>query len=326
MTSSYNHSTALIGCGDWGKNIARTLGKMGALSAIVDPSERAKILAKDLKVSLLTLEDVLADASIKGVVIATPTPTHFSLAMQALESGKHVFVEKPLVTEAEEIDALQKMATEKRLTLMVGHLLLYHKAFQKLVSWVRGGKLGDLVSIETHRKNLGKIHPHEGVLWDLGPHDFSMVLSLLGSAPTQVLSYSKSHAYKEKPDVQSILLQYDQGPFVQVNLSRLHPVKEQKITISGTAGMAVFDDTKAWEEKLVFYPSYFVKETDALSIGVPEKEMMEPSEPLREEMTHFVECCANHAPPLTPAAQAKEVLSIIHAAENSEETKSWSQL
>ena len=326
MTISYNRSIALIGCGDWGKNIARTLSRMEALGAIVDPSEKAKDLAIDLQVPLLSLEDLLSNASIQGVVIATPTPTHFPLAKQVLQQGKGVLVEKPMAAHAEEIEELERLAKQYGVTLMVGHLLLYHAAFQKLVSLVHEGTLGEIISIETSRKNLGKVHPHEGVLWDLGPHDFSMVLTLLLGLPVEVFAESKSHVYVGKSDVHTVLMRYKTGALVKVELSRIHPTKEQKLIVVGTQGSAVFDDTKEWHEKLVVYGHPLTVGSSALNKSTPEATHLEASEPLRAELTHFIECINQKRPPLSSATQAQQVLSLIQAAETSEKKNAWVSL
>lgn len=323
MNTSYKQSIALIGCGDWGKNIARTLEKMGALASITDDSEKAREIAHALQVPLYSLEEVLKSSSLKGAVIATPTPTHVSLAQQILQNGKSVLVEKPLAVKKEEISLLQTLADQKGLTLMAGHLLIYHKAFQMLVQMVQSGTLGKILTIETTRKNLGKVHAHEGVLWDLGPHDFSMILTLMGGLPDQVLSHSESYVYPGKPDIQTILLHYKEGPMVQIGLSRLHPVKEQKVTVVGTTGSAVFDDTKEWAEKLVFYPHQIVPQSSLLQRGAPEGISILSSEPLREELTHFIECIQTHQKPLSSARQAHQVLTLIQAVEEADHKKTW---
>lgn len=325
MNCSYKGSVALIGCGDWGKNSARTLSSLGALACIVDPTEKARTVATDLQVPIRTLEGVLQEDSIRGVVIATPTPTHVPLAQQALLQGKNVLVEKPLAVHDHEISLLQTLADQKSLTLMVGHLLLYHQAFQTLASWVKSGKLGRILSIETSRKNFGKIHAHEGVLWDLGPHDFSMILWLIGM-PHRVLSQSLSCVYEGKPDIQTILMQYERGPLAQVGLSRLHPTKEQKVRVVGTKGTAVFDDTRGWSEKLMFFPQDFMPGVSTPTRGAPESIDLEPSEPLKEELLHFIDCFSNKKTPLSPAAQAQQILSLIKAAEASDHKKEWVSL
>ncbi|HCI49072.1 MAG: hypothetical protein A2621_01840 [Alphaproteobacteria bacterium RIFCSPHIGHO2_01_FULL_41_14] len=323
MSTLYKPSLILIGCGDWGKNIARTLSRMDVLAGIVDPSPHAIRLADELHVPVFSLEDALQKEAVKGVVIATPTPTHFSLAEQALQKGKSVLVEKPLAVKDTEIKSLKKIADERGLTLMAGHLLVYHKAFQHLVSGVRAGKLGKILRIETSRKNFGKVHAHEGVLWDLGPHDFSMILSLTKTLPTQVFSQAESYVYEGKPDSQTILLSYEEGPSVKIELSRLHPFKEQKVVVIGTKGSIVFDDTKEWAEKLIFYANQIEIASPLLTRQAGEAMALTPGEPLKEELTHFVECLRTQKEPLSSALQAQQVLSLIKAAESSDQNKSW---
>jgi UDP-2-acetamido-3-amino-2,3-dideoxy-glucuronate N-acetyltransferase len=296
---------------------------MEVLAGITDQSEHALLVAQELQCPLLILEELLNQKTIKGVVIATPTPTHFPLALQVLHHGKNVLVEKPLAVRSEEISILESIADQQGLILMAGHLLLYHKAFQKLVDFVHRGELGKVLRVETSRKNLGKLHAHEGVLWDLGPHDFSMILSLMGQLPVEVLTHSQSYVYEGKPDIQSVLMRFKGGEVGEIGLSRLHPVKEQKVMVVGTKGSMIFDDTKDWPTKLELYSHPIVVGSSLVSRSRGKTIPLEPSEPLRDELSHFIECIDTQKIPLSSAEQAHQVLSLIQAAELSEKRKNW---
>jgi predicted dehydrogenase len=324
MVLSSKISIVLVGCGDWGKNIAKTLSRLNVLKGIVDPhpTDRVRALVKDLGVSLLEFDQCLEDSSVSGMVMATPTPTHFELASRALTAGKHVLVEKPLAPETNQVQSLIKLAEQQNRVLMVGHLLLYHPAFQKIVDWVESGKLGKILEIQTYRRNLGKIHLHESVTWDLGPHDLSMVFALTKGKSLKKVS-SEGHAYvSPHNDISALFLEFEEGPFVQINLSRLHPFKEQKLIVIGTQGMAVFDDTKAWDQKAVFYKSFATLEKGKILLhkdDVGDAASLSPAEPLKLELEHFIQCIEKNQTPLTSGESALEGISILNKIEKFKE-------
>lgn len=321
---------AVVGCGDWGRNIARALKSLGALAALSDRAGalKASQCAEELKVPLHSLETILRERDIQGIVIATPPATHFSLAKQALEAGKHVFVEKPLVRHKEEALVLEKLAQEKERILMVGHLLRYHGAFEQLHTWVQEGKLGHVLHINTSRKNLGKIYPDEGVIWDLGPHDLSLILPLVGRDVSHVFATSGHYAVPLHPDEALLALRFKNSSLKAfITLSRLSPFKEQKVTVVGTKGMAVFDDTKEWAQKLVFFNNLITQETlSHFEIhhdrnGTPA--LLTPMEPLKAEMTHFLDCLKTQQSPRTHVQSAVHILEILEAADLSCKREEW---
>ena len=323
---------AVIGCGDWGKNIARTLKGLSALAGICDhhASKKAQEAVQALDVPFLDLESLLEDPSIQGVVVSTQTASHFSLAKQALEKGKHVFVEKPLVPSMEEAQTLAALAEEKGCVLMVGHLLRYHRAFETMSQWVEEEKIGSLLHLNTSRKNLGKIYPNESVIWDLAPHDLSMVLALKGEMPKRVSATTGHYAIPVHADEAMVSLEFSGGHKAFITLSRLSPFKEQKVTAVGTNGMIVFDDTLPWDRKLTFYGSRVeqksLEQFDILRDSEGMAEPLEPSEPLRTEMAHFIHSMKEGSVPRTPAQEAMNILKIIRAAHESAKRGEWVSL
>jgi UDP-2-acetamido-3-amino-2,3-dideoxy-glucuronate N-acetyltransferase len=320
----------VVGCGDWGKNIARTLKGLGSLYAICDQYglEKAAKHAADLDIPMKDFEAMLHDPAVDGMIISTQPLSHYSLAKKALLAAKHVFVEKPLVPSEEEALDLESLAQEKGLVLMVGHLLRYHAVFERLVDWVKEKKLGEILHINTSRKNLGKIYPNDSVIWDLAPHDLSMILALIEKPVKSVLATSGNYAIPLHADEAMISLKFEgssQGAFI--TLSRLSPFKEQKITVVGTNGMAVFDDTLGWEKKLRHFdnqitqisPTHF----EILHDVQGEAEVFTPSEPLKNEMMHFIESIQHGKQPRTPAREAIEILRIIQAAHRSAKEGGW---
>lgn len=303
---------ALVGYGSWGKNIARTLHYLGALKAVVDMESVIGSFVPNTKVPFKTYEDVLGDPSIKAVAIATPTPTHFSLAKAALGAGKDVFLEKPFVQKLSELATLKEKAQGH--ILMVGHLMRYHNAFIKMKNLCDQDVIGTILKIETFRKNFGKFHPHEGTLWDLGPHDFSMIYHLLGRKPDWVRCVSTSIAFPSHSDTDHIVMGF--GPVVtETQLSRIHPQKQQKVVVIGTKGSFVLDDTRPWDQKLIYYKHTLDPAVPQMDGGVP-VDVLEAS-PLTNEMRHFVQAVQERGAVETSVAEAEAVLHMIHAAEAS---------
>ncbi len=322
----HSKSIALIGCGDWGQNIIRTLSHMGVLRAIVDTyhGEKAQALSQSYQVPLLYPDDALRDPEILGVIIATPTPTHFDLAKKVLMAGKHVLVEKPMVTDLDQNKLLEKLATDNNLVLLVGHLLQYHPAFRTILDLIGQGTLGDIQYVQSNRMNLGKLHAHDDVLWDFIPHDLSMVLKVMGELPERVRATCSSYAIKDVGDICSVELKFAGNKFGRIFLSRLSPFKEHKLTVIGSKAMAVFDDTQPWTHKLVL-THYEIERagTPRLIKGEVENVNLPASEPLRLECQHFLDAIAGNAIPRTPARDAEDILRVILQAQDSIKLGDW---
>lgn len=313
---------AVIGAGYWGKNLVRVYHELGALKLVCDSNE---MLLEKLHeqypglATCLAFNELLAADDIRAVVIATPAETHFTLAREALLAGKHVFVEKPLVLDEREAEALIGLAEEHRLTLMVGHLLQYHPVFVRLKDLVSAGELGRIDYIYSHRLNLGKIRREENILWSFAPHDISMILSLAGEAPESVVATGGNYLHRKIADVTTTHLDFPSGLRAHIFVSWLHPFKEQKLVVVGNRKMAVFDDTQPWEEKLLLYPhqitwqNYMPVPTKA----EPERVEVPTTEPLRMECEHFLHCLATGKRPRTDGAEGLRVLKVLNASQQS---------
>jgi UDP-2-acetamido-3-amino-2,3-dideoxy-glucuronate N-acetyltransferase len=313
-------TVAVIGCGYWGKNLVRNFHETGALVAVHDPdAAAAHSMAEQHEVPARSFEEILSDPSVRGVAIAAPAKLHFLLAREALLAGKHVLVEKPLALEVGHAEILCRLADERRLTLMVGHLLHYHPAFETLQELVRGGQLGKLEYVYSNRLNLGRVRRDENILWSFAPHDISMILGLVGEEPESVLATGASYLHKRIVDVTTTHLVFPSGPHAHIFVSWLHPFKEQKLVVVGDRSMAVFDDGREWGEKLTLYGHHIEwrdgrpEPAKAAAEPVP----LEPEEPLGAECAHFLECIATGIRPRTDGAQGLRVLRIIEAAERS---------
>lgn len=310
---------AQVGCGHWGKNLARNFAELGALAAIADgdPSTAAKISALH-GVPVLTLEAILADTTIEGVALATPAVTHAELALKAVAAGKHVFVEKPLALDPVDAERVIEAAASAGLVLMVGHLLQYHPVFLALRDLVARGELGTLRYIYSNRLSLGKFRTEENVWWSFAPHDVSMVLALAGETPRVTAVEGTVVVTPGVADWATCHMAFPSGLRAHIATSWLHPFKEQRLVAVGDAGTVVFEDSAAdWDKRLALYrhgidrsgPTPAPIKAEVEYVAVPQ------GEPLRNECSHFLSCIATGLVPRTDGVEALGVLRVLDAAE-----------
>ena len=248
---------ALIGCGNWGKNIARNLHQMGSLACIYDSNIKlSEKLSYDYSLPTLELNKIFKDQNINAIVIASPAITHKDIAIEALKNDKDVFIEKPFCLSLPDAQKLSELATNKNRILMVGHLLNYHNAFIKMKELIKNGKIGVPQNIRANRLALGAIRSEESVIYDLSAHDISMILSITKELPIDVNVQSIHHHNNIGPDAVSIKLSFSKGLTALINSDWMCPYKEHKFSIIGTKGSLIFDDTKTWSEKLLYNPSF----------------------------------------------------------------------
>ena len=243
------------GLGEWGKNLARNFADLAHLVWLSDPADgKAEEFRSRYPQARWaeSFEEMLEDATLDAVVVATPVPTHYELAKLALVAGKHVFVEKPPAMKSAEIDELVSIAEERDLVLMPGHLLLYHPGVLKLKELVDGGELGEVLMVYGNRQNLGVIRKHENALWSLGVHDLSVILYLLDEDPVEAVALGQSLLKTGVEDVVFCYLRFPSGKIAHMHLSWLDPHKMRKMTVVGTEKMAVFDDMEL-DRKVTVY-------------------------------------------------------------------------
>jgi UDP-2-acetamido-3-amino-2,3-dideoxy-glucuronate N-acetyltransferase len=317
---SITPNIAVIGSGYWGKNLIRNYHNLGALKLICDKNpvllDQYKEQYPDVE-TCLSLHDVISRDDIKGLVIATPAETHYTLAREGILAGKHVYVEKPLVLDEKEGEALIELAAEHNRTLMVGHLLQYHPAFVRLKELALSGELGRVNYIYSHRLNLGKIRREENILWSFAPHDISMILALACETPEKVSATGGNYLHRKIADVTTTHLEFSSGLKAHIFVSWLHPFKEQKLVVVGDRKMAVFDDTLPWSDKLLLYP-HEIKWQNNMPVpekGEPERVDIPESEPLRLECEHFLLSFTNGNRPQTDGEEGLRVLKILNAAQ-----------
>ena len=311
---------AVIGAGFWGKNLVRNLYELGVLGTICDGDKKLegeyRSRYPDTNFTQF-FNQVLDDPKIDGVVISTPAFYHYEMAKKALLTGKHVFVEKPISLQVDEGKELVKLATERTLVLMVGHILQYHPAIEKLKELIEKGELGKIQYIYSNRLNIGKIRSEENIFWSFAPHDISVILFLLNESPETVYATGRSYLQHQIPDVTITTMDFKSGVKAHIFVSWLHPFKEQKLVIVGDRKMAVFDDVS--KEKLCLYPHKIEWKERIPVASKAEAEIIpiEMEEPLKIECRHFIECIQNNQTPKTDGYEGLRVLEILHAFQES---------
>lgn len=311
----------LVGCGYWGKNIARNLHQMGLLGAVCDLNPKVLESVNKLYPGVTvtsSLPDLLASKALDAVAIASPAAQHAATARAALLAGKDVLVEKPLALKVKDAEALLDLARRKKRILMVGHILCYHPAILKLKELVGAGELGDIQYIYSNRLNLGKIRHEENILWSFAPHDISVILLLLGRLPKRVTTAGESWLRKGVVDVTMTTLEFTAGTRAHIFVSWLHPFKEQKLVVVGSKRMAVFDDVIK-EGKLRLFDKGVdwlngepvIRQTSESTLFFPELE------PLREELLYFAECVVTRKAPRTDGKHGRDVLRVLDAGQRS---------
>ncbi|MCK5687802.1 Gfo/Idh/MocA family oxidoreductase [Myxococcota bacterium] len=323
---SKDFKIGVLGAGAWGKNLVRSFNKLGVLHSVSDPSEeiRNRLSKEYPDVSFVSdTDEILNNPEITAISIATPAETHAGLIEKALMAGKDVLVEKPLCLSEEDAARVIALAKEKKLILMVGHLLWYHPIVLKLNEMIKAGELGDIRSIYSNRLNLGKLRREENVLWSFAPHDVSVILGLLNETPSSVQAHGGNFIQPDIADVTVSLLNFPSGKRAHIFVSWLHPYKEQRMVVVGSRKMAVFDDTAPWEKKLCVYPHEVRWEGKIPVAAKAECYTVEvkQDEPLLAECQHFLDRLADRKTPRTDGAEGARVLHILNACEQSLRTQ-----
>jgi predicted dehydrogenase len=314
----------VAGLGYWGPNLARNFDELAELRWLCDvsPELRERFGARYPHARVTeSFDEMLADPGLDAVAIATPVPTHYPLAKQALLAGKHTFVEKPPALRAEEMDELCALAEERELALMPGHLLLYHPGVRKLKELVDSGALGDVLYVYGNRQNFGVIRPDENALLSLGVHDLSVILYLLEEEPADVFAHGNAFLKPGIEDVVFCYLRFPSGKIAHMHLSWLDPHKVRRMTVVGREKMAVFDDMEL-ERKVTIYDKaawpavdrYGEWQTRTGDIYSPR---VAPDEPLRLECRHFLSLVDGDADRKRPARDGLLVVRTLEQLQSS---------
>jgi UDP-2-acetamido-3-amino-2,3-dideoxy-glucuronate N-acetyltransferase len=311
---------AVIGSGYWGKNLVRNFYELGSLKTVCDlDMELLKEFQNDYPGIQVTTSftELLEDPGIRGVVIATPAVLHYQMVKTALESGKDVYVEKPLSLSVEDGEDLVEISEANGNILMVGHILQYHPAVLKLHEMIKEGDLGKIQYIYSNRLNLGKFRTEENILWSFAPHDISIILMMLNEMPTGLTAHAGTYLNKNVADVTLTTMDFPGDVKAHIFVSWLHPYKEQRLVVVGSKKMAVFNDVS--EEKLLLYP-HEIEWVDRVPVPYLKDAIVvdyEMKEPLKEECKHFIECIETRKTPKTDGREGLRVLKVLDASRES---------
>ncbi|MDI6717046.1 MAG: Gfo/Idh/MocA family oxidoreductase [Actinomycetota bacterium] len=320
----------VIGYGYWGPNLVRNFYQIAEsnLTFVCDlnPDNLKKVRALYPKVEVTKdVDDVLNNSSIDAVVIATSAITHYELAKKALLAGKHIMVEKPLTLSSKTSRDLIETAERQGCILMVGHLLVYHPAIEYIKKLVDSGSLGDIHYLYTQRLNLGQVRTDENALWDLAPHDISLIFHLVsGKEPVSVSARGASYITQGIEDVVFCSVALEGGAMAHIHVSWLDPHKIRKLTVVGNKKMAVFDDMESSEKVRIYdkgvdinpdYRSY--GEDLTLRFGDIVTPSIKMKEPLRAECEHFIECVKTGKRPRSDGYDGLRVVKVLEAAQAS---------
>ncbi len=319
----------IIGFGYWGPNLARNFHDAAAseLAAVADVRDERLQMAQSLYPNAYVVKDYhqFFDRQLDAVVISTPPATHHAIAKECLEHGLHVLVEKPMTLNSRDAQDLIDLACSKDLTLMVGHTFEYNSAVVALKKYIDSGELGDIYYIDAARLNLGLFQRDSNVLWDLAPHDISILLYLLGEDPISISAQGTSCVFDGIVDVAYLYLMFPSSVPAQVHVSWLDPCKVRRVTVVGSKKMIVYNDVEN-EQKLKIYdkgveaPAYtdgfgeFQCNYRSGDILIPNIRIVEP---LKQECQHFLDCIANHTPPCSGGEDGLRVVKILEAAQHS---------
>lgn len=330
MDNGMGVRVGVVGTGYWGSKHVRTMSSIASVEqvSVIDPrTDRTTALARTYPA--LQVFSTLTEAldSLDAVVIATPPSTHATLALMAIAAGKHVMVEKPLATNVDDAAAIVNAAAERDVRVMVGHTFEYHAAVWALRDIVTRGDFGDVYYVDSARLNMGLYQHDANVVWDLAPHDISIINYVLSSTPASVECWGSRHAHPRLEDIAHLRLTYD-TPRVEANIhvSWLHPDKTRRVTVVGSDRMVVFDDL-ASEERIRIHDKS-VRQADQLAEDLSQPPMsyrygdvvapyVAVNEPLTVEDQHFVDCVLAGERPRSDGESGLAVVRVLEAAQTS---------
>lgn len=319
----------VIGCGYWGPNLIRNFNELknARVTMVADLIESRLRFIKSKYHFILTTKnyrDILKKPDIDAVVIATDVSTHYKLAKDALLAGRHIFIEKPMTDSASKAKDLLALAIKKKRIIMLGHTFEYNPAVDKIKEIIDHNKLGKIYYIDSCRVNLGLHQPDVSVLWDLGPHDISIILKWLGKVPKRVSAIGSSYVQKGIEDVVFMVLEFENHLVAHIHISWLAPSKLRRTVIVGDKKMIVYDDMEVVEKIKIFDRGVDILSTENYQKVLPKYRIgdivspnLEIIEPLRVECQHFVDCVEHKIRPRTDGYCGLRVVKVLEAAQRS---------
>jgi predicted dehydrogenase len=324
------YKIGVVGLGYWGPNLLRNFRTLPDTEVkwICDTKTDRLVHMKQLypEVNMTTeYRELIEDRELDAIAIATPVSSHYPLAMQAIEAGRHVFIEKPMAASVSEAVAMIEAAAKRSLTLMVGHTFLYSAPVRTIKEIIESGEIGEVMYISSRRLNLGLFQKDINVAWDLAPHDISIILYLLGEDPESVNCQGKAHLSPGIEDVTNMSLNFPNGSFAVIQSSWIDPKKVREIVIVGTKKMIVYDDTepnekiKIYDKRVEVPPHYdtFAEFTYSYHYGDVHGPFIKQTEPLKIECQHFVDCIRSGEKSISCGEEGLKVVQVLEASTTS---------
>jgi len=320
----------VVGCGYWGPNLIRNFTQLNSSEVVIcsdlndDRLGHMKSLYPHLELTK-DFQEILSRNDIEAVVVATPPQTHHAIGMEVLKAGKHLFVEKPLAISGAQCEDLVREAAQRKLKLITGHTFVYTAAVNKIKDLISSGELGEIMYISSTRVNLGIFQEEINVVWDLAPHDVSIMNYILDSTPESVCANGQSYIRDGIEDVAFVTLKYPNNIMANIHVSWLNPDKIRATTVVGSKKMLVYDDISSLEKIRIYdkgvtvQPHYDTFAEFHLSyrfgdISIPK---LDEIEPLKVESQHFIDCIREDRTPRSSGVDGLNVVRVIEAANNS---------
>jgi len=320
----------VVGCGYWGPNLIRNFNSLPGcrLKTVCDISESRLRHMKELypATGITTdFKELISDPELDAIVVATSVRFHYPMAKEVLSAGKHVFIEKPMAASAAQCEELNDIARRKGLVIMIGHTFLYSSPVRKIKEIVDGGSIGQLCYISSRRLNLGLFQKDINVMWDLAPHDLSIILYIMNEHPMSVNCQGNANITVGIEDIINLSLTFRDGRFATVQNSWLDPRKVREMTIVGTKRMIVYDDLQPLEKIKIYDarvdrpPHYdtFAEFQYSYHYGDLHVPYIKQEEPLKVECQHFLDCILEGRKPISSGLEGLQLVRILEAASTS---------
>jgi len=317
----------VVGCGYWGPNLIRNFHSLAdcRLKTVCDLSEVRLRHMKELYPDVTAtdrFEDLVEDPELDAIVVATSVRFHFPMAKRAIQAGKHVFIEKPMAASVAQCEELNALGARQGVVIMVGHTFLYSSPVRKIKEIVDAGEIGSLCYISSRRLNLGLFQKDINVMWDLAPHDLSIILYIMDEHPLSVNCQGNANVTAGVEDVVNLSLTFRNGRFATIQNSWLDPRKVREITIVGSRRMIVYDDLQPLEKVKIYdarvdrppYYDSFAEFQYSYHYGDMRAPFIRQEEPLKVQCRHFIDCVQGARTPDSSGREGLEVVSILEAA------------
>lgn len=323
---------AVVGYGYWGPNLVRNFSWLGGTQVkyVCDLDQnrldRVKNQFPNVEVVTTDYNQVLEDPEVDAIAIATPVNSHYALAKAALNAGKHVLLEKPMTDNVEQGQEIVDLAKSKNLILMVDHTFLYTGAVKKIKEVIDSGAIGQVYYFDSIRVNLGLFQSDVNVIWDLAPHDLSIMLYLIGKTPVSVSAQGMAHVEGHLENIAYVTVYYADNTMAHFHVNWLSPIKVRKVLIGGSDKMIVYDDMENVEKVKIYDSGVDLESADKDSIysslvqyrtGDMYAPKLDNIEALKEECQHFVDCIENNKQPISNGEFGLSIVKILTAAQQS---------